>query len=177
MSETLERVSALGLERGLYILRYVSTAASLAPVIFVRPSPGYENVVVFLSSPGDEANFLSQPLSFIIVRASEAARIQVTVRACEGGNSCEAELKLEPLTDRRVNDIFELQRSLPSRQKTVEQAERPSADTSKFTLLAHVAMLGDVSAAPLNEVRGETLAQALTGGAVRHALECAELGI
>jgi hypothetical protein len=40
-----------------------------------------------------------------------------------------------------------------------------------------IAPFSDISAAPLNEVLGETLAQALTCRAVVHTLECREVGI
>ena len=162
VSEALERVSALGLERGLYILRYVSAALSHSPVIFVRPSPGFEETVTFLSVPGEQANTLSQPLSFVVIRASEAATIQITVRAREGGNSVEAELKLEPLTDRRVGDLFKLQQGARSVEKPIER----SASLSNFTLVAHVAMLGDVKAAPGTWIAGPTAPSAIEGLAV-----------
>ena len=182
MSEALERVSALGLERGLYVLRYVTAPSRLAPAIFVRPSPGYENAIVFVSPPGEEANTLSQPLSFVVIRASEAATIQITVRAREGSQSCEAELKLEPLTDRRVSEIFgpdqgaavSKDHAAPVGKKA---AERSPVGLARFTLVAHVAMLGDVKAPPGVWVAGPTAPAAIEGleiareGALAGAIE------
>jgi hypothetical protein len=134
-----ERVSALAVERGIYLLRYVS-AANPAPLVFVRPSPGYESDVQFVSPPDDDSNILSQPHAFIVLRVNAPATIQVTVRARDGSSSCDPELKLEQLTERRVSEIFDRN---PVGSST-EEAPIPHPETVMFALVAHIAMLGDV---------------------------------
>jgi len=173
-----ERVSALAVDRGIYLLRYVS-AAHPAPVVFVRPSPGYESDVQFVSPPDDDSNILSQPHAFIVLRVNEPATIQVTVRARDGSRSCDAELKLEQLTEPRVREIFDRN---PGGSSAEEALIPHPAETMSFALVAHVAMLGDVRVVAGHWVAGPSAPAAIEGlgvspeGSVADAIEYQVLG-
>lgn len=131
-----ERVTSVPIERGLFVLRYVRTAAhGEPPTVFVRAAPGAERDVAVLAAPDEREGAISSPGGCVAVRAERAAHLHVTIRST--GGSAEAELRLEPLVEAVGPGRIE-----------GPVAHLPEAVLPSLEILGHVSRRGDVRVGP-----------------------------
>ena len=146
-----ERTSTVAASRGLHVLRYVSSSGDAdGPIAAVRPAAGSEALVELISPPGEAAGQLKGPGAFLIVRADRDAALEIGVRPRFPGGPLEASLRMEALilSDSGV--------AAPSEAAPAASATKPqlalgagtlAPEPSGVSVLAHVAMRGDVEVA------------------------------
>jgi hypothetical protein len=139
--QELEREAFIGVERGLYILRYVSGAqAGVSPVAVVRPAPGSEPCVEVISAPGIVNGFFSCPGECAVVRAERSGRLSVKVMRQSAAESFDASLRLEPISGAERAEA-------PTARSATGGLAPPVAESLShpaFKILAHVSRRGDV---------------------------------
>lgn len=122
-------------DRGLFLFRYVASAARSAPTVMVACEHGSERQVALLSPPGYPVGTLVRPGDAFVVQAHQAARLSVRVRPSVPNGSVEADVSIERLGQFAERD---------------EDAHRPAEQrgasnrTGVLELLAHVARVGDI---------------------------------
>ncbi|MCJ2017986.1 hypothetical protein MKK84_11200 [Methylobacterium sp. E-065] len=170
-----ERVTSVPLETGLYVLRYVQAPTSSgAPHVFVRPSPGSDDVVSVISPPGERQGLMPAPGACVVVRAERAGGLQVTIRSVAAAGGTEAELRLETLSGEvqsggvAQSDVGRVAPAQPA----------PSLPVPRLDVLGHVSRRGDVRvvddqwiAGPASPAPIEGLAIQLVGDAAGLSLE------
>lgn len=131
-----ERVTSVPLERGLYVLRYVQApSAHGAPHVFVRPSPGGEDVVEVISPPGEQAGLIAGPGGCVVVRAERASGLHITINSSLASGGAEAELRLESLAGGVAVQGVPMPSAAPL------AAPQP---TPRLDVMGHVSRRGDV---------------------------------
>ncbi|MCJ2133993.1 hypothetical protein MKK69_07925 [Methylobacterium sp. J-026] len=135
-----ERVTSVPLETGLYVLRYVQApTAHGAPHVFVRPSPGSEDVVEVISPPGERPGSISAPGGCVVVRAERASSLHVTISSALASGGAEAELRLESLAGAARPGASVQGTAQPSVQPPTVAPPAPRLD-----VMGHVSRRGDV---------------------------------
>ena len=129
------RVKVVEVDRGLFLFRYVASAAPMAPTVTVVCEHGSERKVELLSPPGYPAGTLVRPGDAFVVQARQAARLNVQVRPSVPNGSVDANVSIERLGHKTERDDA-IQR---------HERERGVADGADvLELLAHVARVGDI---------------------------------
>lgn len=179
----LEREATINVDRGLYILRYASGAASGAsPVAVVRPAPGSEPFVEVISAPGVVNGFLSYPGECVIVRAEQSGRLSVKIMRQSAGASMDANFRLEPVlgAGKLGTENFGAEKAsspvLAGQQVEPAFAGSWSGAASRFKLLAHVSRRGDVEADAGDWIAGPNAPAAIEGLEIR-GLSASGLGV
>jgi len=152
-----ERTSAVAVERGLYIVRYVSAEDPVhPPMAEICQSAGPEGAIEIISAPGIPFGKLSRPGSCLVVRAEQSGELLIALRSNARSSSLEASFRLESLTSREELESWQsvlaedltTTPSLPTVRRGVglqtSQAGGPSARV-EISLLAHVAVRGDLT--------------------------------
>ena len=156
MQRRPERISSLNVERGLYVLRYLDASATDHPVIFVRSSPGCDDLVDVIAAPGEAVGRLSSPGAIAVIVAKQPATLQITAQAATANGSLNAEVSLEPLARKnevaseRAAPATQVEPAAPIMRDAAVQAEAGAvwsrADgESGLGVLAHVSRRGDVA--------------------------------
>ncbi len=162
----LEREATIDVDRGLYLLRYVSGVASGAsPVAMARPAPGSEPFIEVISAPGIVTGFLSYPGECLVVRAERGGKLLVKVMRQSAAESLDASFRLEPVYGAGRSPFL----VSAGRAPDVALASAQSGGSQKFTLLAHVSRRGDVEAKPGEWVAGPNAPSAIEGLEIRGA--------
>jgi hypothetical protein len=126
----IAQTKVVELDEGLFVLRYVASAARSAPTIMVACEHGSERTATLVSPPGYPAGALEQPGDALVVQAHERARLSIQVRPTAPDGSYEADVSIE-----RLGQAAERLESRAGRPDELEGLE----------VLAHVARLGDIS--------------------------------
>lgn len=156
MQRRPERISSLNVESGLYVLRYLDGSATDHPVIFVRSSPGCDDLVDIIAVPGEVVGRLASPGAIAVIVAKQPATVQITAQAASANGSLNAEVSLEPLTRGRDGAAKAPERTAVSAQASIAEpvaSARNEGDeiwsradgASGLGLLAHVSRRGDVA--------------------------------
>ena len=154
---TREREATLGVDRGLFLLRYVSGAlGGPSPVAIVRPAEGFHSLVEILSSPGVVNGFLSGPGECAVIRAEKPARLTVRIKASAADGALDASFRVEPVSG-------------ASQPPGVADAA-PDTRSSPYQLVAHVARRGDLAVAPGVWAAGPDAPAAIEGIGILGAL-------
>ena len=154
-----ERVTSVPLEAGLYVLRYVQTSSSSeAQHVFVRPSPGSEDVVTVVSPPGERPGLIPAPGGCVVVRAEQTGSLHVTIHSRSARGSTEAELRLESLVGGVRSDEFVRQNGASA---------LPSMLTPKLDVLGHVSRRGDLRASDGRWIAGPDSPAPIEGLAIQ----------
>jgi hypothetical protein len=150
-SGTVRRtVSRLHVDRGLHVLRYVSSAAgeygpSVAPVV----GPEAAGKIRLISAPDNPGCELVRPGECLVVVAEIAGTVRLVVTPRGPQGSRDAVLRLELLEQRR---------------QAGAQAERlPAAVKEPFRFIAHLSRRGDVEVAAGEWAGGPGVAAPLEG--------------
>ncbi len=156
---SLEREATVDVDRGLYILRYTTGAASgVSPVASARPAPGSEPFVEVISAPGVIAGFLSCPGDCVVVRAERSSSLAIKVMRRSVAESIDASFRLEP--------VLGAERAPAAVSPASAEDAGPVAqggDAQKLRLLAHVARRGDVQVAAGEWIAGPNAPSAIEG--------------
>jgi hypothetical protein len=166
----LAQAKVVELDPGLFVIRYVSSPARVAPVITIACEHGSHRDVTLLSPPGYSAGKLVQPGDALVVQARQCAQLSVQVRSSVPNGSWEAQVSVERLG----RSLEEEDGTAPefvdeSHSRFVDQSKASGPGT--LELLAHVARLGDIRvpagdwiAGPDSPARIEGLALTWHGG-------------
>jgi hypothetical protein len=130
LPSNIAQTKVVELEQGLFLLRYVASAARSAPTIMVACEHGSERAAVLISPPGYPEGALERPGDALVVQAHQRARLSIQVRPAKPDGSYEADVSIERLGP------------------AAEADERPGSrreETNRLEVFAHVARLGDIS--------------------------------
>jgi hypothetical protein len=159
----LEREATVNVDRGLYLLRYASGAASGAsPVAVVRSAPGSEPFIEVISAPGIVTGFLANPGECVVVRAERGGLLSVKIVRQSGGASLDASFRLES-----IGAVESSSAVAPSGAPAVAAPFAPADGAAKFMLLAHVSRRGDIEVGAGEWVAGPQAPAAIEGILVR----------
>ncbi len=132
-----QREAMVDVDRGLFILRYVSGAASgPSPMAMLRSTDESEPFVEIMSAPGLVNGFLAGPGDCAVIRAERPARLELKIRGQGVEGSLDASFRMEPVWG-------------PAARAGVaasQQIGAHDAGDATFKLVAHVARRGDVAA-------------------------------
>jgi hypothetical protein len=124
--ERFDRISALTVQRGLHVFRYVSYDGAGAPAIGkFMPT---DNGITLLDMPGREAGRLLTPGDCLVVRADRASEAQVGLRRGSADGALEATFRLDVLV---------------RCEETAKMVAAPPKPPISF--LAHIALVGDAA--------------------------------
>lgn len=181
MDVKFERTSTIAVARGLLVVRYASSGSERDfPIAVVRPSPQSERAVEIISSPGAPQGWLEKPGDCLVVRVLESSRLDVGVRrsspsgtldarfqidALSGGQAAEpvpetAKTIAEPIKSTLVSSFqeapapFKQAPAAPHQGAYAAPAPDAAASRPAISILAHVAMRGDVECAEGQWVAG-----------------------
>ena len=138
------------MERGLYVLRYVSSDSVDVPTATVSPASGSERTVRIVDAPGASPSLLLNPGAALVIVSEGYATLEITVRAVDD-QSIDAKLSLEPLCkssvlsaparpDRPIGPATDTKALAPA-------AAHSASSAADLDVLAHVARRGDVQVA------------------------------
>ena len=154
---TQEQETAITVNRGLFLLRYATGAASgRSPFAVVRPASASAAYIEVISPPGVVAGFLSGPGDFAIVRAEQSGNLLVKIVAQNPGDPLEASLRIEPVSG--------------GQKVAAAGAVIAPATQGPPTVLAHVSRRGDVETAMGTWIAGPHAPAPIEGLEVRGAL-------
>ena len=85
------------LDQGLFLFRYVASAARMAPTVMVACEHGFERAVMLISPPGYATGALVRPGDALVVQVRQSARLSVRVRPSVPNGSSEADVSIERL--------------------------------------------------------------------------------
>lgn len=150
----LDRETSVAVERGLYLLRYVSAPSSLSwPVAVARAAPGCESQITLISPPGVVAGFLAGPGASVVLKVEQGGRLLIKVKRQNDTSSLDASFQIEPISgEARPNALVTVTGSaqVGFAGFGLELAgkgavgSREVAAVPLVSLLAHVARRGDV---------------------------------
>ena len=143
-----EHTSRVAVSRGLHVLRYVSALPADSPIVVVWPAAGSEAWLEIVSAPGAVAGLLDGPGACLAVRAERDATLEIGVRPRFAGGPLEASLRLEALVLSESSIAAPLGAApakTPVAKPQLALAPEPAPpEPSGISLLAHVALRGDV---------------------------------
>ncbi|WP_298353021.1 hypothetical protein [Rhodoblastus sp.] len=149
-------------DRGLFILRYVSGAASgPSPIAMLRAAEGSESFVEILSAPGLVNGFLAGPGDCAVIRAERPSRLELKIRPQGAGGSLDASFRVDPVWGSAAP---------PSVVDSRRQIGGHEAGDGAFKLVAHVARRGDVAADPGVWIAGPEAPAAIEAVGIRGSL-------
>jgi hypothetical protein len=130
-----EREATVNVERGLFLLRYdAGSETGRSPMAIARPARGSEPFIEVISAPGAIVGYLGGPGACAVVRAEQAGKLSVRIRASEPDATLDAAFRLEALgASANV-----------SARTIVRSPERGGERSGGLRLLAHVARRGDI---------------------------------
>ncbi len=157
MARDLQRSSTCSVDRGLYVLRYVSSDSNdVAPVAFARAAPGSEKFLRFVDAPGVPPGSLSRPGAGLVVCSDDYAKIEITVKASESSRVLDAKFALELLAKGTDPNAAAKVARLPMDADVRDSPSKPAGSTGSagLDILAHVSRRGDVVVAPGEWIAG-----------------------
>lgn len=138
-----ERLSTVPVNRGLYVLRYsVGGEKGDNPVGFVRVLPESQADIQIISPPGQAGGFLPAPGAGVVVLAQSIGSLQIVVRSRGPNGGTTASFQLEPLQDQSAG----LRGNVGQGQDPVQPRSNLADMKPKLSVMAHVALRGDVEA-------------------------------
>ena len=155
MDVKFEKSSAVAVSRGLLVVRYASSAAVKDfPIAVVRPAGPFERVVEVVSAPGSRQGWLEKPGDCLVVRGHESARLEIGLRRSAPAGLLDASFQVEVLgAGKAPEPALDAGRTVAELPKPtlVSDFREPSAIAvpapsvkPELSLIAHVAMRGDV---------------------------------
>jgi len=138
----LQAFSSLNVDKGLYVLRYVSASTpATCPVAEIHLPADADRRVRLVSAPGSIPGVLAAPGKCVVLVVEAPVTFTIGLRPRHEGGSVDASIRLEPL---EVPAAVEN----PSTEQT--PAPQPSRSTPeldlRLQLIAHIARRGDVPA-------------------------------
>jgi hypothetical protein len=143
---------AIGLVRGLFLVRYAGAEDAHAPPrITISNPPMAQDRLQFLLEPDQQEAVLWGPGTCLVVRALAPSQIFVEVNPLEPNGSVAATVNIEPLRQGKAPNL-----STAWPNSAVEPTDR-------FRILAHVAGRGDVYVQPNIWIAGPTSPSRIEG--------------
>jgi hypothetical protein len=170
---SLERISSILVERGLYVLRYDSCADTMAPpTAFIKKAEGCEATLQIISAPGSIQGELPAPGSCLVVIAEAPGALHISMRRQRSQGLFDATLRLELLTSGDFRKKMSEPRLPDGRDSVVSargQGSVRAQDFASFFIMGHVAHRGDVEVAPGDWIAGPDSPSPLEGLEIRNA--------
>ncbi len=172
MARDVQRSSSCSVDRGLYVLRYVSSdSTDVAPSAFIGPAAGSESSLRFIDAPGLPAGMLSGPGASIVIVSEGYAKVEITVRASESSRVLDAKFALELLSKGGEEAVASpVKVEMPSSSTWLPPALPKPFDAGRgampntpaeptlalpiMDILAHVSRRGDIMVTPGEWVAG-----------------------
>jgi len=156
------------LERGLYVLRYVSATDSTVPPVFeISVAEEQRSAVTLIPFPGERAGLLSLPGDFLVVRALTRSFIKVRARPRVRNGSIAGELRLENLETSAAGwSSAQPDRIVPPVPSPERPGATPALERPQLRVLAHLSRTGDVSVGDGEWVGGPQMRRSMEGFAV-----------
>jgi hypothetical protein len=159
---------------GLYALRYVSSAnARTAPVATVRPVSTSADCIQIVTVPGSRQGDLAAPGSSVVIVASSAGAVQISLTPFEDSQNLDAKFSLDLLCSAEIPRSVSAPASPITNGKAQREQQR-MADPS-LDLVAHVSRRGDVGVDEEGWIAGPRAPSAVE--AVQIAVRGAEIGV
>ena len=76
-STPVGQTKVVELDQGLFLFRYVASAARMAPTVMVACEHGFERAVMLISPPGYATGALVRPGDALVVQVRQNARLSV----------------------------------------------------------------------------------------------------
>jgi len=146
----LEAFSSVSVQRGLYVLRYVSAVDEIEPPSAEIHVPADADTKVrLIAAPGEAPGFLAHPGKCLVVVAEEQTAITIGLRAGRPGGSLETIIRLEPLEmpiarETEVVSTSDVISSAPPQSSRLSSA----SEVPSVALVAHISRRGDVAVEP-----------------------------
>jgi hypothetical protein len=153
MRSAIQR-KTIEIDRGLFLVRY-STAEDAArpPRITVSTETPHKRSTYLVTHPDEEKATLRGPGACFVVRALKPSRLVIEVMPSLGGDSTAASVRVETLSQGgQVED------SPPQEREAVR-----SLDLDSFSLVGHVAGIGDVRVNPGTWLAGPSAPSRIEG--------------
>jgi hypothetical protein len=170
---SLERISSILVERGLYVLRYDSCADTMVPpTAFVKKAEGCESTLQIISAPGSVPGELSVPGSCLVVVAEAPGALHISMRRQRSQGLFDATLRLELLTSGNFRDKLGEPRLSVVRDAVASargQGGGRAQDSTRFSIMGHVAHRGDIEVGPGNWIAGPDSPSPLEGIEIRNS--------
>lgn len=149
--ERADQRKHLDVDKGLLLIRYATADDDKRPPkIKVVVNPKHANTVELVSNPAHHDAVLWQPGACLVVRASGPGQLFVDVIPIDDGGSTAATVKIETLSQGQAAAGRAVSRGkdrTPARPASIVSSARAAAgDVAQFSLLGHVAGIGDVMA-------------------------------
>ncbi len=171
-----ERTSAVAVARGLLVVRYASSGVERDfPVAMVRPGAQSDRIVEIISAPGTTQGCLEKPGDCLVVRVHEAGRLEIGLRRSDPNGSLDASFQIDTLSGGKAAEpIVENARVIaePIKSSVVPPFYAPhivadDAVRPAVSLIAHVAMRGDVEVAEDQWIAGPNAPAPIEGLVIR----------
>jgi len=163
-------VSSLYVERGLTVVRYLSSPASADwPTAEVIAPSELRGKVQLVPAPGVRPGFLEGPGACCVVVAETPTVLRVSLSPARLGGSLDAVVKVETLDSGRPASVSELPERAPAAASVFTQRDsaRDGRDNGATeygpAIVAHIARRGDVQVAPGEWVAGPAAPAAIEG--------------
>lgn len=176
-----ERVAAVSVKSGLFVLRYVAAGKGLPPWVYAQVSPSSVESVELVFVPGKPKGVLDEPDSYAIIAADQPGQLQLTLVPHVGGEA-NARIQIAPLkldfggsaeersAGNMRSDRDGADRSVIEQNGVVGQVQpdglghaATSSEMSSFSLRCHLAKRGDVEAIANRWVGGPDAPAAIEG--------------
>ncbi len=132
--ERARQQQSVTLDRGLFLVRYVTAEdAARPPIVKVAADPASNKDISFLLHPDHTEAALWQPDSCLVVRAKASGKLSVEVVPTYDGGSAAATVRIESLTQSKAP---------PPLAQTMRQGTS-RYDLKGLRILAHVTGIGD----------------------------------
>jgi Holliday junction resolvase len=177
MDVKFERMSQIAVSRGLLVVRYASSGTkSDFPVAFVKAAPECEELVEVISAPGATEGRLDVPGDSLVVRVQDTARIEIGLRRVSPTGSLDASFQIDMLGGGKLPEAVPanavtvaepIQSAVVSDFRDTGVIEKSRSPRSRVSLLAHVAMRGDVEGREDRWIAGPGAPAPIEGIAIR----------
>jgi hypothetical protein len=158
----------IDIDRGLFLIRY-ATADDEArpPKVTVAPDPAFKRSISLLTHPDEDEAVLWRPGACFVVRALKPGTLVVEVAAGPDGSSTAASVRVETLT----------QGGPAPKPRAMRSAEARPVNLEGFTLIGHVAGIGDVRVNPGEWLAGPSAPSRIEGISIEWSKKPADLAI
>lgn len=156
------------IDRGLFLVRYAAAEdEATPPKVTVAPDPASTRSISLLTHPDESEAILWRPGACFVVRALKPGTLVVEVTADPNGSSTAASVRVETLT----------QGGAHSSTRSTRSAESPHVSLESFSLIGHVAGIGDVRVKPKEWLAGPSAPSRIEGISIEWSEKPADLAI
>ncbi len=169
MPDNSDNVKIVNVDRGLYLLRYVS-ADDVEDAPLVSISAETRDVIEILHDPTETLPALWQPGGSLVINAHANGRLRIAISPARRSRSVKAVINIEPIRSGGASGA-----AVPSAARPAPIPER--LDLSSFRVLGHVSRVGDVYVGPDQWLAGPDAPSRIEGLAIEWPGKPADLDL